>query len=208
LLALGAHSGVRVIDDRGETQKERRLGISHPQGAGPLNQLSPAQIQLARRKYWKNLNRLDPVALDRAAMSALTIDAMWLTAESLPTIYRFFPQAHVLVLEQDPRDLAVNWLRSGYRDLEQMAEQYSQQLDLLNRCRQGVPLNYINIDSNRLQEEPGAVLREVVSALSIAWEPAVERAWSAATPHRDLASAGGWKNYEAWLEPIFAAFNT
>lgn len=205
LRALAAHTGIRVIEDQGETQRERRLVISHPQGAGPLNRLSPAQIQLARRKYWKNLNRLELAASNAPATAPLTVDAMWLTAESLPTLYRLFPQARLITLEQDPRDLAASWLRSGYRDLEQMAELYSRQLELLNLCRLGVPLNYINIDARRLQDEPGKVLREAVSALSIAWEPSVERAWAAVKPHSDLASAGGWKNYETWLEPVYSA---
>jgi len=203
LRALAGHSGICVVDDPLESQSKRRLEISHPQGKGPLNGLTSAQIQLARRKFWKALQQLDT----RAA-KALTIDAMWLTAEALPTLYRLFPQSHLIVLEQDPRDMAVHWLRSGYRDLEGMAARYSQQIDLLERCRAGVPLNYIDIDAGRLQEDAGGVLREMVSGLSIAWEPAVEEAWRAGSPQTDVATAGSWEHYSPWLEPVFAGFDS
>ena len=59
--------------------------ISHPQGKGPLNALTTAQVQLARRKYWKMLRRVDA-----RAGGPLTIDAMRLPVEALPTIYRLF----------------------------------------------------------------------------------------------------------------------
>jgi len=198
LRALSGHSGICVVQDSAESQKERRIGVSHPQGKRPLNEMSPAQIQLARRKYWKALRHLD-----LNAESRLAIDAMWLTAEALPTLYRLFPQAHLLVLEQDPRDLAMSWLQAGYANLEELAECYRRQLELLNRCREGVPLNYIDVDSSRLHDEAGDVLREVVSGLSLAWEPAVEQLYSSGSASRDLATVGSWANYEAWLRPVF-----
>jgi hypothetical protein len=198
LRALSEHSGICLIHDSVESQKKRRLDISHPQGKRPLNEYSPAQIQLARRKYWKALKHLD-----FGSESKLAVDAMWLAAESLPTLYRLFPQSHLIVLEQDPRDLAVSWLQAGYQDLEGMAARYRQQLDLLNLCREGVPLNYIEVDSNRLHDEPGDVMREVISGLSLAWEPAVEQAWSAGRNISELAITDSWQNYEPWLGPVY-----
>jgi tetratricopeptide (TPR) repeat protein len=200
LAALKGHSGICVVNDRMDEQTKRREVICHPQGRGPLGSLTSAEIRLARRKYWKALGLID----SRAPNAAVTLDAMWLTAESLPSLYRYFPQAHVIVLEQDPKDLAVGWFQAAYRDLDAMAALYKQQMALLNRCRAGVPLHYISVDASRFEQEAGSVLREVVSALSIAWEPAIDAAWKTGTMTRDLATPGKWVHYETWLQPTFA----
>ncbi len=200
LAALREHSGICVVNDGMDQQKRRRETVCHPQGKAPLNGVTSADIRLARRKYWKALN----LSADGSRTSALTVDAMWLTAESLPSVYRYFPQAHVIVLEQDPKDLAVGWFRAGYGDLADMAELYLRQLALLKHCRAGVPLHYIEVDARRFDQDAGSVLREVVSALSIAWEPAIETAWNKENLKRDLAAPGKWKHYETWLQPVFA----
>jgi len=201
LAALKGHSGICVVNDRPEEQTKRREVVCHPQGRVPLSSLTSAEIRLARRKYWKALSLSD----SRAPNVAVTVDAMWLTAESLPTLYRYFPQAHVIVLEQDPKDLVVGWFQAAYRDLAAMAALYTQQVALLNRCRAAVPLHYINVDASRFEQDAGSVLREVVSALSITWQPAIDAAWTTRALTRDLATPGKWVHYKTWLQPAFAA---
>jgi len=173
--------------------------ISHPQGKGPLNALTPAQIQMARRKYWRAVRRLDQNAGD-----GLTIDTMSLTVEALPTIYRLFPQAHVLLLNAEPGDLALSWLQSSFRDQENMAKRYAQQSRLLQLCQEGVPLKYIEMESQRLLSESGTVLREVINALGLAWEPEVEQQFGSVA--QTVQGPGSWRHYETWLQPVLQAF--
>ena len=197
LQALSQHSSVCLVTDRTESQTSRRLTITHPQGRGPLNALTAAEIQLARRKYWKAVRQLE-----QKTGSVLTIDALWLTAESLPTLYRLFPQSHLVVLEHEPKDMALGWLQAGYRDLESMAAVYRQQLSLLKACRQGVPLNYVDVDASRLRAESGTVLREVVSALGLAWEAAVEKSFEIGIT-ADFPASGSSVHYADWLDPVY-----
>jgi len=200
LRAVAAHSAILLVKGRQAEEPKRRLGISHPQGRGPLNAMTPAQVQLARRKYWKALRQQHPEAGNR-----MTIDPMALTVEAFPTIYRLFPQAHMIVLEQDPRDMAVGWLQAGYRDQESMASQYRQQLELLEKCRAGVPLNYIDVDAAMLAAKPGEMLREVISGLSLPWDGEVETAFAQSSA-TDLAEPGSWEHYEPWLQPVIEQF--
>lgn len=202
LRALGAHAAICIVDGGPAAQTERRQLVSHPQGAARLNALKPAQIQLARRKYWKLLRRLDA-----RAGGTLTVDAMWLTVEAFPTLYRLFPQAHVLLLQQDPRDLALAWLQSAYRDQENMARVYRQQQALLARCQAGVPLKYVEVDAAQLQREPSGTLRDVVAALALPWDAGVEQAWHAQRA-AELPEAGSWKSYETWLQPVLEALES
>lgn len=199
LQALNAHSGILVVQDALASQKERRLLISHPQGREPLNRLTSAQIQLARRKYWKSLRRVEAHAGER-----LTIDALWLTVEALPTIYRLFPQARVIVLSADPRDLAVAWLQASFKDPEGMARRYVQQAGLLQLCQESVPLKYIEVASERVQTDTANCLREVISALGLAWENPVEETFreSARQPDMGQPEMGSWQHYAEWLRPV------
>lgn len=200
LQALNAHSEILTVQDTLAAQQERRLLISHPQGRDPLNDLTPAQIQLARRKYWKSLRRVEPRAGEQ-----LTIDALWLTVEALPTIYRLFPQARVIVLSADPRDLAVAWLQSSFKDPEGMARRYVQQAELLRQCQAGVPLKYVEVASERLQGSTANCLRDLVSALGLAWENQVEETYNQAGKHSGLSQpeTGSWQHYSEWLQPVF-----
>jgi tetratricopeptide (TPR) repeat protein len=202
LRALSGHAGICVVDDPLAAQAERRSVVSHPQGRERLDQLKPAEIQLARRKYWKLLRRRHA-----RAGEALTVDAMWVTVEALPTVYRLFPQAHVLLLRQDRRDLALSWLQAGYRDQEGMARLYRSQQALLAKCQAGVPLKFVEVDAAELQRAPGVVLRDVVASLALAWDAGVERAWNARAPE-DLPEPGRWKSYETWLQPVLEALET
>ncbi len=204
LEALAAHSQIEVILDELDAQRERRLIISHPQGRDPLNALSVGQIQLARRKYWKSLQRAASQTSAHTDAAILRyVDGMVLTVEALPTVYRLFPQAHVIVMQTDPRDMVVSWLQSSYRDPEAMARRYTQQSALLQRCQAGVPLKYVEMDSHRLASEAGKSLRELVSALGLAWESAVELAFTES--RFALPKAGSWRNYENFMQPVFRA---
>lgn len=199
LQALSAHGEIRVVQDAISSQKERRLLISHPQGREALNALTAGQIQLARRKYWKAVRRVHAQAGEQ-----LTIDALCLTMEALPTIYRLFPQAHIILLQADPRDLAVSWLQSSYKAPEAMARRYMQQAELLQRCQAGVPLKYIEIESGRLQNKSSNALRDLISALGLAWEGQVEDAFNASAI--SLPEQGVWQHYESWLQPVLKTF--
>jgi tetratricopeptide (TPR) repeat protein len=198
LQALSEHSGIHLVQEPAGAQTERRLLISHPQGKGPLSAMTTAQVQLARRKYWKLLRRVDS-----RAGGAMTIDAMCLPVEALPTIYRLFPQSHVILLQNDPRDLAVSWLQSSFRNPEAMAKRYVQQMALLEKCQAGVPLKYVEVESAKLVSEPGNVLREIISALGLAWEGQVEETFR--TSGLAQVEPGAWRHYETWLKPVFNA---
>ncbi len=204
LQALAAHSQIQVTEDEPGTQTERRLVISHPQGRDPLNALTVAQIQFARRKYWKCLQRAAGQSATHTDAAILRyVDGMVLTVEALPTIYRFFPQAHVIVVQADPRDLAVSWLQSSYRDPEAMARRYSQQAALLQRCQAGVPLKYIEVDGSHLAAEAGKILRELISTLGLAWEAQLEHTFNESG--FALPETGCWRNYENFMRPVFRA---
>jgi len=189
LVALGAHPGVTLVADPAAAQAERRSRLASPVGRTALAALDDAQVQLARGRYWKSIaNQGLPTD------SPVTLDTLWLGVESLPNIYRLFPQARVLVVRRDPRDMAVCWLQAGYQHLDYMAEAYGAQLRLLDRCMDAVPLHYLEADYDALEAEPRAVLAGLLEELGLPWNEAVLEAYLE-TPMPVIAQTGDWRHY-------------
>ena len=125
-------------------------------------------MQLRRGRYWKALGKLGVEPGDQAVL-----DVMWLTVEALPTIARLFPGARVLLVTRDPRDMSVAWMMSGYRDLGAMAGIYGRQLALLERCRNALPLTFVDVDYAAVEASPETALADLQQALGLAPEDAV-----------------------------------
>lgn len=199
LAALSAHPGLLVVNDAAQAQRVRRELVGHPRGAEPLNRLNQAEQLLRRRKYWKALRASRPEVADRAAL-----DAMWLEASALPTIYRLFPNARVVILRRSPQDMVAAWLQAGHPALDEMARIYAGELEHLALCLDGVPLDYTELELESLESDPGEGLRALVADLGLTWDDAVERAWSSARPAQSMG-AGEGRNYATWLAPAMEA---
>lgn len=189
LPALAEHPDVRILDDQGESQAARRALIDRPRGRSALEALDEEQRRARRAAYHEAV-----AELDTPADTAVTLDAMWLTVESLPTIYRLFPQARVLLILRDPRDMTVSWLQSGYRDLDVMARVYGAQLRALELCRATVPLDYIEVDFDALDADPAGGLQDLVGQLGLDWDAAVLQRFLD-TPPPVIAVRGDWRHY-------------
>jgi len=168
LSALAAHPDLRMVMDPSPSQAERRPHIDRPRGAEALGKLDDTQIQLRRGRYWKAMEKMGV-----KAESGTVLDAIWLTVESLPTIARLFPGARVLVVTRDPRDMSVAWMMAGYRDLGVMAQVYGRQLALLERCREALPLDFVGIDYDVVEDDPEPTLSDIQRVLGLEPDPAV-----------------------------------
>lgn len=189
LPALAAHPELAVILDQGPSQAARRALIDRPRGRASLDGLTESDIGKARAGYWQALTDLGFVAGDR-----LAIDAMWLTVESLPTIYRLFPEATVIFARRDPKDMAVFWLQAGYQHLDIMTQAYSAQLRLLQQAMDTVPLNYLTVDHDELLADPGQGFEKLLEGLGVSGAEAVVEAYRA-VEMPVVAKSGDWRHY-------------
>ena len=168
LPALAAHPDLHMVMDPSASQAARRAHIDRPRGAEALGSLDESQARLRRDRYWKAL-----AGRGIEAGGQRVLDVMWLTAESLPTIARLFPGATVLVIARDPGDMSVAWLMGGYRNLEHMARVYGNQLALLDRARDSLPLNFIDVDYDAVESDPAGELGRVLEILGLEMETGV-----------------------------------
>jgi Tfp pilus assembly protein PilF len=206
LKALEALPQAKVIEDQFSEQRERRWLVSYSKGAVQLGDLSEAQIRLARRRYWKMLRKAEP-GVGKGIGEAAIVDAMWLTAESLPTIYRLFPCSRIIVFRRDPRDMVFSWLQAGIDDLQTMALAYRSELEMLDRCQHHVPLVYANVNAGELPSNPDRVLEELTETLSLDRDAGMMSAFKSAMQENPLENES-WKHYREWLEPAIAVFDS
>lgn len=196
--ALSAHPSLNTLKDRFPRQLERRLHVSYPRGERPLSAMTEADVMVARKRYEK-LVRVAEGGLVQGSGLLRPFDTLWFSAEAIPTLYRLFPQSHMIVLDRDPKDLELMWLRAGYKDLGQMNEIYEEQQRLLNLCREAVPMKYINIEADKLAENPGAELRTMVASLGLAWDEAVQTAFAGDEDHSPF-KPGDYVHYQDWMQ--------
>jgi len=196
---LGAHSAVKLVADKPATQAQRRALISEPTGREALQALTPEQAERGVRRYWNDLKTggLEPG-------KRTTLDTLWLSADMLPTLATLFPASKVLVLNREPAAMVLEWFRAGYAELEGMASMYRDQRAGLAAYREWLGLEFIDVDGERLVQDPGRELRSVVSALGLEWEDGVGNRVA------ELAAAmipprGSWQDYRKVLAAPLAA---
>ncbi|MFT5140082.1 MAG: tetratricopeptide (TPR) repeat protein [Rhodothermales bacterium] len=186
---LGAHSGVMLVADKPETQAKRRALVNTPAGPTELELFTPDSAGIAAGQYWSDLKsgELEPG-------NKTTIDTMWMSADMLPTIARIFPSARVIVAGRDSKSMVLDWFRSGYADLQDMAAIYRDQCEAMQGYREIVPLEFIDVDGDALQSKASAELRDLCEKLGLAWEESVGSRIEAIAPKVDK-SRGQWSDY-------------
>ena len=181
-----------LVTDKPKTQIRRRSLISSPAGA-ELEAFTGEVAGLTAGHYWSDLasGQLEPG-------NKTTLDAMWVSADMLPTISRVFPAAKVIVVQRDPRDMVLDWFRSGYADLQDMAAIYRDQCSALEKYRELLDIDFIDVDGDALQAEPISELQALCQALNLPWNDEVGARLKAIAPTVDK-SRGQWSDYSGIL---------
>jgi tetratricopeptide (TPR) repeat protein len=192
-VGLGAHPGLMLVADRPETQTRRRAIVSEPEGREALKNLGSDEAGQRASQYWADLKsgQLDPG-------SKITLDTMWLSADMLPTLARIFPAMKVVVVVRDPREMVLDWFRSGYSDLQDMAAIYREQLEALSGYRELLEIDFVDVDGAALQADAVPELKKLHAAIDLEWNEAVGDHLKAVAPKID-AGRGGWEDYSKVL---------
>ncbi len=200
LAALGQHPGLFYLPEDPVQQQARLVRLADRQGANALGSLDESNIRMSRRHYWK------ATGLDSQLPASLkVIDTQWLNAEMLPAIARYFPGTSIVVLTREPRDMAVAWMQTGYQGLESLAAQYQSQVELLQKCRASLPLNFIEMEYDELCDDPEKALQAIQQSLGLEPIAAVVDHFNSATA-RLPAKSGDWKHYQGELTAVFDKF--
>jgi tetratricopeptide (TPR) repeat protein len=188
--ALAAHPQIGLLE-RDVLSDLSEIYLTSDTGLQRLSLLSEAEVEAARDTYWKRVREAGLQVEDR-----VVVDSQPLNALKLPLIAKLFPDAKVVVLLRDPRDVvlscyrghfAVNTLNFEFLTLEGAAEFYEAVMRIVTAGREKLTLNEHVVRF----EDGDASFADLCGFIG------VEKAPVAATSLRPLQSesALGWRGY-------------
>ena len=183
----------------------------------PLDALDPALVGRLRNAYWQRVR-----ALAGNVEGRVFVDMNPFNGIKLPIFARLFPDARIVVMRRDPRDVALSCFRINFNpgpgawafsDLEETARHYDALTSLVELCRERLPLAFHELRYDRLVADFEATVRALAAFVGIDWTDAFlrfdktardrgTRTASVTQVRRGLYDGRGqWRRYEQELAP-------
>jgi tetratricopeptide (TPR) repeat protein len=214
---LASAEGVVALEER-ETFGGTDEVLLFNDGSMPdLDRLDPFEVDRLRADYWTRVERMaGPVA------GKIFVDMNPFNGIRLPIAARLFPDARIVVMRRDPRDVVLSCFRINFTpstasyafsDLEEAARHYAALTGLVELCRDRLPLAFHDLRYDRLVTEFEPTVRALAGFAGIPWTDAF-LAFDKTARARGVGTAsalqvrrglydgrGQWRRYEAQLAP-------
>jgi Tfp pilus assembly protein PilF len=211
---LAAHSQLVCIEEREHLAMAAQSVAADPVKLAGLRE---EEIAAIRAEYWRRVGA-------EANASRIVVDKLPLNIIFLPLIRRVFPEAKVLFVLRDPRDVVLSCFQQRFGmnaamvqflQIETAAAYYDKVMGLGLLCRErlGLDIHELRYEATVANLEQTA--RDLTGFLGLEFEPAMLSPREAAlkrninTPSaRQVVepiydrSVGRWKRYEAQLAPV------
>ncbi|MEA3051752.1 MAG: hypothetical protein QOG72_655 [Sphingomonadales bacterium] len=182
-----------------------------------LDALDPALVADLRVRYWARVRMLAGDVTGR-----VFVDMNPFNGIKLPIIARLFPDARILVMRRDPRDVVLSCFRINFApsagtwaftDLDETARHYDALMRLVETCRERLPLAFHEVRYDRLVADFETTVRGVADFVGLEWTDDFQafdrtarergvRTASATQVRRGLYDGGGrWRRYSDQLAP-------
>lgn len=183
-----------------------------------LDALEPALVTRLREGYWARVRAMS----GEDVSGRIFVDMNPFNGIKLPVIARLFPEARILIMRRDPRDVVLSCFRINFTpsaaafafsDLEESARHYDALMRLIELCRDRLPLAYHEVRYDRLVADFETEVRALAEFAGLGWTNDFRafdrtaktrgvRTASATQVRRGLYDGGGrWRRYEAQLAP-------
>lgn len=183
-----------------------------------LDTLDTATVDALRAAYWR---RVATMAGDVGGKTF--VDMNPLNGIKLPIIARLFPDARILIMRRDPRDVVLSCYRINFTpstaawafsDLEEAARHYDALMHLTEACRTHLPLAFHEVRYDRLVTDFEATVRDLAAFIGVPWTEDFRRfdrtaqtrgvrTASATQVRRGLFDGRGqWRRYADALAPV------
>lgn len=220
---LASLPGVSALEERPtliEADREFIAGSSEEiiDGLKRFANLGAAKLARYRNAYWDKV-----VASGIAANALCFVDMDPLKGTRLPFIARLFPEARILVMRRDPRDIVWSCFRTNfamssgtleYVTLERAARHYDAVMRLTELALDGLSLNYHIVQYHRLVQDFDSETQAMCEFAGLEWTDKV-RSFDRTAAMRGVttASAGQvtrglydgtrqWEPYAEYLAPV------
>jgi tetratricopeptide (TPR) repeat protein len=180
--------------------------------------LDAAGLDRYRRAYWEKVE-----ASGIASKAPCFVDMDPMKGTRLPFISRLFPDARILIMRRDPRDVVWSCFRTNfamssgtleYTTLERTARHYAALMRLTEMALERMPLNAHIVQYHRLVQDFDAETQAMCAFAGLEWTDAV-RGFDRTAAKRGVTTASvgqvtrglydgtrQWEAYAEYLEPI------
>ncbi|MBB5684655.1 tetratricopeptide repeat-containing sulfotransferase family protein [Sphingobium boeckii] len=183
-----------------------------------LDALDPVLVDRLRAAYWDRVTQLGG-----AVDGKVLVDMNPFNGIKLPIIARLFPDARIVIMRRDPRDVILSCFRINFTpgaaawafsDLIETARHYDALLTLIDRCMENLPLAYHDVRYSQLVTEFEPTVRALAAFVGLEWTDSFlnfdrtakargVRTASETQVRKGLYNGGGqWRRYASALKPV------
>jgi Tfp pilus assembly protein PilF len=216
---LSGHPDVASLEERATLNAAVLAFLGDPRGASRLATASSGDLQSYRDDYWA---RVKSFGVD--ASGKIFIDKNPFNTMKLPLIYRLFPDAKIIFVVRDPRDVVLSCFRRRFNlngstyeflDLKRTAIVYDRTMRLAEISRDKQRSDEYTLVYERLIEDFSGEAKAVCAFIGADWRPELldfsaraHRGQVASASSAQIArgfysdGAGQWRRYRAELAPV------
>ena len=215
---LAAHPEAVVLDEQETLAGPAAAFLADADGLRRLAGLDAEGLEPYRRAYHQQVLRMAD------AGGKVFVDKLPMNVLGLPLIAKLFPEARVLVVRRDPRDVVLSCFRRQFAldgssreflDLGRAAAFYDQVMRLTELYRSRIELELMVLRYEDLVADFEARSREICAFTDLPWTPALAD-FAAASQAREVATpsagqirrglygegVGQWRRYRDALAPV------
>jgi tetratricopeptide (TPR) repeat protein len=192
--------------------------LAEADGMARLAILDARSARVFREAYWEKV-----AAAGAPVVGKVFVDMDPLKGLRLPIISRLFPQAKILVMRRDPRDIvwscfhtnfALTSVAFEFTTLERTARHYDAMMHLMQASFDTLPLSQHVVRYDALVSDFDGVTRDLCAFAGLPWSPAL-RNFSRTANARGVSTASAsqvrktlydgtrqWERYRDYMEPI------
>lgn len=215
---LASAPQVKALEERDTLADTDEVLVRNDGTMPDLDALDPALIADLRKGYWK---RVRAMAGDVGGKTFVDMNPF--NGIKLPLIARLFPQAKILIMRRDPRDVVLSCYRINFTpstaawsfsELEETARHYDALMTLTELCRERLALDFHEVRYDRLVADFETTVTAFARFIGLDWTEAFRtfdrtaqtrgvRTASATQVRRGLYDGRGqWRRYADQVGPV------
>ena len=215
--ALAGHPNVVTLEERPTLTDSAQKFLFPADGPAALATASQDDLEAAREAYWRRVREAG------AQVDAkILVDKLPMNTLGLPLIVKMFPQAKILFLRRDPRDVVLSCLRRqfvveastlDFLGLDSAARLYDATMTLMATYRSALDLDLREQGYETLVEDFEPQMREICAFIGMTFSPQMAdfagRSGDVATPSAvqlarglNTEGVGVWRRYAEGLASV------
>lgn len=199
--ALARHPQIAVLHDRVRGGGDRRDFLRLAAELENPAQADETEISLQRRRYWRAVQQLTGVEPERMTW----IDRLPAENPRLDLVFRYFPEARVLIVRRHTADQLLQCFadgdlaRSCGEDVEAMRERLESISSHVRELRKSVPLSCHGVDSGLLHTDYQGLMGDLLAFLKVEWDDSGADHEYQKPGEPGLFEPGHWQKYQDHL---------